>query len=241
MPPNRQSADQAFCEVNGLRSRRTTQTLGTPNTKEISVSARRGPALPNRDTRHGAAQRRRLCVPTGLSEPSPVAASCSVAIIVGYSTDTAESRPRPWSRVTPMSWPDRCVWAAAPTSTSSSRRRVAALPEATAASKLGTSGRAAQRVSAVLDLVCRQWRCGGLVDDAVVVVSELRARHGGGVLRIELVDRSPEAPTPRSGISDLGGPGLLAVAALSYSWGVDPHADGKLVRAEFSRTRQEAS
>jgi CheY-like chemotaxis protein/anti-sigma regulatory factor (Ser/Thr protein kinase) len=103
---------------------------------------------------------------------------------------------------------------------------------------------------------CQRWRCDDLLEDAAIVVSELvsnairhaesaselRMRYASGVLRIELLDSSPAVPQPRNPhITDSGGRGLLLIAALSHAWGVDSHAEGKVVWAEFSATQRDAS
>ena len=85
-------------------------------------------------------------------------------------------------------------------------------------------------------------------DDAVLVLSELvtnamvhaaagctvEVRHSDDVVRLEVQDRSRQAPAMRPvGPSDVGGQGLLLVEALAEAWGWEPTADGKGVWAVF--------
>ena len=82
--------------------------------------------------------------------------------------------------------------------------------------------------------------------DAVLVLSELvtnamvhaadgcmvEVRHRGDELRLEVRDRSRQAPVMKVvGPSDIGGRGLHVVDAVSASWGWEPTADGKSVWA----------
>ena len=83
-------------------------------------------------------------------------------------------------------------------------------------------------------------------DDAVLVLSELvtnamvhaadgctiEVRHRDDMLRLEVRDRSPQAPVMRLvGPSDIGGRGLRVVDAVAEAWGWEPTADGKRVWA----------
>jgi anti-sigma regulatory factor (Ser/Thr protein kinase) len=98
--------------------------------------------------------------------------------------------------------------------------------------------------------VLRRWRLGGLVDSALLVVSELatnvvqhargigeffevtlRRRPGALVVEVEVADSYqwampvPVKPEP----ADTSGRGLLLVAALAEAWGVRPRVVGKTV------------
>ncbi|MFF4604248.1 ATP-binding protein [Streptomyces sp. NPDC001339] len=96
------------------------------------------------------------------------------------------------------------------------------------------------------------WKLGGLIEDAVLISSELTAnavshakgtgdyfelalRRRGGVLVLEVSDsyqwRMPELRTPAS--DDPSGRGLLVVDALSQRWGVRPRRRGKTVWAHM--------
>lgn len=98
---------------------------------------------------------------------------------------------------------------------------------------------------------CRLWHCGDLVDDAMVVLSELvgnavvHAQSGvevrlalvEGMLRIEVTDHGGGAPDLQSpGPSEDHGRGLVLVSVLSTSWGVEAFPDGKCVWAEVHIT-----
>jgi CheY-like chemotaxis protein/anti-sigma regulatory factor (Ser/Thr protein kinase) len=126
----------------------------------------------------------------------------------------------------------------------------------TATFELGTDDRAVGESRRLLTEQCRRWRCDDLAEDAAVVVSELvsnairhaessselRMRYASEVLRIELLDSSRTVPQLRDAhANDSGGRGLLLVAALSHAWGVDPHADGKVVWVQFSAAQRDAS
>jgi anti-sigma regulatory factor (Ser/Thr protein kinase) len=88
-------------------------------------------------------------------------------------------------------------------------------------------------------------------DDAVLVVSELvtnalvHARSGAtvtlraraGRVRVEVTDHGAGSPEPRSPAPEtVGGRGLLLVAAVAETWGIDPADDGKVVWAELVET-----
>ena len=90
----------------------------------------------------------------------------------------------------------------------------------------------------------------GLVDDAVLCVSELVTNAmqagcalmtlgldpGDQLLRLFVIDDGPGEPAPRTpGPLDPSGRGLMIVARLAHRWGVDPAASGKEVWAEFRR------
>jgi DNA-binding NarL/FixJ family response regulator len=94
------------------------------------------------------------------------------------------------------------------------------------------------------------WQLDVLLDDAFVVVSELATnaiRHAGSAyrvglsrtttaLRIEIRDSGPGTPEPQPPSSTAeNGRGLLLVAALAASWGIDEaEPDGKVVWAELA-------
>ena len=98
---------------------------------------------------------------------------------------------------------------------------------------------------------CRDWSCPGVLDDALVVVTELvtnalvhagpfcelRAVLSGGVLRLQVSDSGVGMPDPRAATdTDEGGRGLLLVNALCAAWGtVALPAGGKVVWAELLR------
>jgi anti-sigma regulatory factor (Ser/Thr protein kinase) len=95
------------------------------------------------------------------------------------------------------------------------------------------------------------WQLGHLVDEAVLLVSELvtnavehagpggsatvlRLEYGDGWLRIEVHDASPHAPRPRTpDWLDESGFGLMLVDALAAKWGVQQTGEGKAVWAEL--------
>lgn len=98
---------------------------------------------------------------------------------------------------------------------------------------------------------CRAWGCEGVLDDALVVATELVTNalvHAGplcefrvvlseGVLRLQVSDSGVGMPDPRAARdTDEGGRGLLLVSALCAAWGtVELPATGKVVWAEIMR------
>jgi anti-sigma regulatory factor (Ser/Thr protein kinase) len=100
--------------------------------------------------------------------------------------------------------------------------------------------------------VLGQWDSPDLVDDALLVITELvenvvqhtgdgghltMRRHHDAV-RIEVADSSPDlprafAPDPRR----IGGRGLLLVAALTREWGTHHQDTGKVVWADLPTAR----
>jgi anti-sigma regulatory factor (Ser/Thr protein kinase) len=110
-----------------------------------------------------------------------------------------------------------------------------------------SAGEARQFTREVLD----QWSVPDLIDDAVLVVSELVANavvHARSAcelrisvdplaLRVEVVDESGGMPDPLPPSSTRNsGRGLHLIDALAAAWGVQPEADGgKIVWAELRR------
>ena len=103
--------------------------------------------------------------------------------------------------------------------------------------------------------VLTQWQTPDLVDDTLLVITELvenvvqHTGDGGELLllrradavRIEVTDTSPElprayGPDPRR----IGGRGLLLVDALARSWGSRPSDHGKVVWAEVPLSEHSA-
>lgn len=94
------------------------------------------------------------------------------------------------------------------------------------------------------------WGVEEVVDEASVVVTELasnsvlharssyelRLTLGAHAVRVEVTDHGPGTPEPRA-FTEGGesGRGLLMVAALSVSWGVERSTAGKTVWAELAR------
>jgi CheY-like chemotaxis protein len=99
-----------------------------------------------------------------------------------------------------------------------------------------------------VDTTLRDWGCDPVIDDALLVVSELvtnavvhaasdarvELRLAPGVLRIEVSDNGDGAPEPQSiDVTRPSGRGLLLVSAMAVAWGIDPIPDGKVVWAEL--------
>jgi CheY-like chemotaxis protein/anti-sigma regulatory factor (Ser/Thr protein kinase) len=97
--------------------------------------------------------------------------------------------------------------------------------------------------------VLRDWRLTDLMDDVLLVVSELvgnAVRHartdlrvvlsrGDTAVRVEVEDHGPGTPEPRLPDDRAeGGRGLLLVGVVSQAWGVEDLADGKSVWADVS-------
>ena len=102
----------------------------------------------------------------------------------------------------------------------------------------------------VIDVLSK-WGRSDLIDDAVLVVSELatnavihgrsefsvQIRRTGSNVRLEVVDDSSHEPCPTAASQfAAGGRGLSLVAAVSREWGFDRIDDGKSVWAEFDAT-----
>ncbi len=99
---------------------------------------------------------------------------------------------------------------------------------------------------------CREWSCGEVLDDALLVTTELvtnalvhagplcelRAVLSGTVLRLQVSDSGVGMPDPRAAKdTDEGGRGLLLIGALCAAWGtVALPAGGKVVWAELLRS-----
>lgn len=95
-----------------------------------------------------------------------------------------------------------------------------------------------------------EWGVEEVLDEASVVVTELasnsviharsayevRLALGAHAVRIEVADHGPGTPEPQPPSDGAeSGRGLMMVAALSVSWGVEGGADGKTVWAELAR------
>lgn len=97
------------------------------------------------------------------------------------------------------------------------------------------------------------WGVHERIDDVQLVVSELvtnAIRHGigpievgvackEGRLRLEVIDADPDhVPAPADANDlDAGGRGLTIIEALSFTWGVEPRGDKKVVWAEIPFVR----
>jgi CheY-like chemotaxis protein len=111
-----------------------------------------------------------------------------------------------------------------------------------------TSARAARTF---VSQTIRGWRLDHLLDDALLVASELatnamtpaesscriRLRLNAASLRIDVVDGGSGTPEPQpESATEEGGRGLRLVAALTSAWGLEALPDdGKLVWAELAR------
>jgi CheY-like chemotaxis protein len=107
----------------------------------------------------------------------------------------------------------------------------------------------AGRARAFVEERCDAWGVGGVLDDALLVVSELvtnaivhagsdaglRLTLGVETLRIEVADAGGDAPDPvLADDDDEHGRGLLLVAVLSAAWGTESTPEGgKVVWAEL--------
>jgi CheY-like chemotaxis protein len=96
---------------------------------------------------------------------------------------------------------------------------------------------------------CDAWGCSDMVDNAMLVTSELvtnaivhahagvelRASFANRILRLEVIDGAAGTPDPRVATDeDEHGRGLLLVSVLSAAWGVESIEEGrKLVWAEL--------
>jgi CheY-like chemotaxis protein/anti-sigma regulatory factor (Ser/Thr protein kinase) len=94
----------------------------------------------------------------------------------------------------------------------------------------------------------RDWGADHLFDEASLIVTELAANavlhagspyevrltHADGMLRIEVADEDPGTPEPQpfSAVAETGR-GIVLVAAVSASWGIDARPDGKVTWAEL--------
>jgi CheY-like chemotaxis protein/anti-sigma regulatory factor (Ser/Thr protein kinase) len=94
----------------------------------------------------------------------------------------------------------------------------------------------------------RDWGADHMFDEASLIVTELAANavlharstyevrltHRDGVLRIEVADEDPGTPEPQpfSAVAETGR-GIVLVAAVSASWGIDARPDGKVTWAEL--------
>ena len=110
-------------------------------------------------------------------------------------------------------------------------------------------GRHVSRVRAFVAEELEKLGRAALIDDAVLVASELASNamlHAGGItavavsqqgdlIRLEVHDRSRVPPVmARQSTEAMTGRGLRLVASISKEWGADPTEDGKVVWAELS-------
>ncbi len=118
-----------------------------------------------------------------------------------------------------------------------------------AALELADDLASAARARRFVEEQCARWGFDAIVDDALLVVSELvtnavvhaqstselRLTPGQGVLRIEVSDDGPAAPDPQlAGEDDEHGRGLLLISVLSAAWGTEASpSGGKVVWADL--------
>jgi len=108
---------------------------------------------------------------------------------------------------------------------------------------------AGRKARALVREALHDWGLATIVDDAVLVVTELvtnAVTHGGsalrlqlsrtaGAFRIEVVDGGEGTPEPQPQDTEAeGGRGIMLVDAMSSSWGVESVPSGKLVWAEIA-------
>ena len=125
------------------------------------------------------------------------------------------------------------------------------LPPRLARIRLSAGHQSAGEVRHLLDRLIASWRLTERVDEdgLKLAASELASnavRHGGaaesatvrylgGVVRIDVDDRSLIAPLPRdAGDGEAGGHGLHVVEAVADSWGVETRPTGKRVWCEVA-------
>jgi CheY-like chemotaxis protein len=117
--------------------------------------------------------------------------------------------------------------------------------------------RSAAVARAFVEERCREWGLDHVIDDALLVVSELvtnavlharstaelRLVPGEETLRIEVADQGRSGPDPvLAGADDEHGRGLLLVAVLSAAWGTEARTDGgKVVWADVPLAHAEVS
>jgi anti-sigma regulatory factor (Ser/Thr protein kinase) len=118
-----------------------------------------------------------------------------------------------------------------------------------ASTEFAPAPESAAAARAFVEQTLRDWGCRALIDDALVVVTELVSnvvRHAGTDIRVDVelhrhtvrigvTDRAAGRVVLRTADprADLGGRGLRLVDQLSERWGVDQRADRKLVWAEW--------
>ena len=121
----------------------------------------------------------------------------------------------------------------------------------TAAVDLGPQPADVPAARRFLEEQCERWDCGGLLDDAQLVVTELvtnafvhagtrcelRASINDRSLRLQVTDYGPGMPDPRPADDGAeGGRGLMLISVLCVAWGVEALPDGgKVVWAELLR------